>query len=62
MKIGAVQESWLIRTPVLRPAVQGSIRRNGKPQLEFPLSNSELKLFFLPLNFFFGNALSCAHL
>ncbi|AAD55656.1 Hypothetical protein [Arabidopsis thaliana] len=39
MKIGAVQESWLIRTPVLRPAVQGSIRRNGKPQLEFPLSN-----------------------
>ncbi|XP_010428213.1 PREDICTED: uncharacterized protein LOC104712916 isoform X2 [Camelina sativa] len=39
MKIGAVRESWLIRTPVLTPAVDGSIRRNGKSQLAFPLSN-----------------------
>ncbi|ESQ27881.1 hypothetical protein EUTSA_v10018923mg [Eutrema salsugineum] len=38
MKIGAVQQSWLVRTPVLPPAVRCSIRRNVKPQLGFPRS------------------------
>lgn len=43
MKIGAVRESWLVRTPVTPPAVHGFVRRNEKPQqLGFPLSNSEL--------------------
>ncbi|KAJ4909397.1 Uncharacterized protein Rs2_04018 [Raphanus sativus] len=40
MKIGAVRESWLVRTPVTPPAVHGFVRRNEKPQqLGFPLSN-----------------------
>ncbi|EFH63730.1 hypothetical protein ARALYDRAFT_476439 [Arabidopsis lyrata subsp. lyrata] len=39
MKIGAFRDSWLMRAPVLSPAVHGSIRRNGKSQLGFRLSN-----------------------
>ncbi|WZZ33454.1 hypothetical protein YC2023_016855 [Brassica napus] len=39
MKIGAVRECWVVRTPVTPPAVRGLIRRNEKPQqLGFPLS------------------------
>ena len=43
MKIGAVRECWVVRTPVTPPAVRGLIRRNEKPhKLGFPLSKSEL--------------------
>ncbi|KAF8052487.1 hypothetical protein N665_1555s0012 [Sinapis alba] len=40
MKIGAVRECCLVRTPVTPPAVRGLIRRNENPQqLGFPHSN-----------------------
>ncbi|KAJ0229236.1 WD repeat protein [Hirschfeldia incana] len=40
MKIGAVREYWIVRTPVTPPAIHGLVRRNEKPQqLGFRHSN-----------------------
>lgn len=55
MKIGAVRECWVVRTPVTPPAVRGLIRRNEKPQqLGFPLSKSELSSSLFIYEVFFN--------